>query len=209
MRRWLFIGICALIGLFAPASLLWASECLAPSPTVQAGHDPYAPVASRNLTDTELEQTRKRLISLRGDWRGTGDALLCRSLRDPKDAERIRYTLRARVDTDHFGNMVVRVDLYNIDQKISHQETFRLYLKDQRLRHEDNGGAGDVEIKTLTADRIRFLWRVVLPAGSSQGSTRKEYDILIAGDQDAFSIVRSIYTQGKFSSRYTWHLQRH
>lgn len=208
MRRFLSYGKYLLIGLFAPVSLLWASECLEPSPTVQAGNDPYAPVKTRNLTDSELEQTRTYLQSLRGDWIGTGDALLCKSLNDPTDAERIRYTLRARVVTDHFGNMVLRADLYNIDQKISYQETFRLYLKDHRLRHEDNGGAGDVEIKTLTGDRIRFLWRVVILAGQTQGSTRKEYDILIAGDQDAFSIVRSIYTQGKFSSRYAWHLQR-
>lgn len=196
------------IGFFPLISPLWASECLSPSPTVQAGKDPYAPVKARNLTDSELEQTRVCLQSLRGDWIGRGDALLCKSLNDPKDAERVRYTLRAGVDTDHFGNMVLGVDLYNIDQKISHQETFRLYLKDHRLRHEDNGGAGDVEIKTLTADRIRFLWRVVIPAGQARGSTRKEYDILIAVDRDAFSIVRSIYTQGHFSSRYAWHLQR-
>jgi hypothetical protein len=83
-----------------------------------------------------------------------------------------------------------------------------LYLKDRRLRHEDNGGAGDVELKLLSADKIKFLWRVVIPAGRTPGSTRKEYDITLTGDSEAFSIVRIIYTQAKFSSRHSWHFKR-
>lgn len=207
--RWVFVALFSILyGLLPAVSPLGADTCLEPSPSAKAGSDPYGPLTIRDLTRSELEQTRALLQSLRGDWIGTGDALRCTSLEDPLDHERVRYTLRGRVNTDHFGNLVVRADLYDIDQKISHQEIFRLYLKDHRLRHEDNGGAGDVELKLLRAHQIQFLWRVVIPAGETPGSTRKEYDITLTGDGEAFSIVWIIYTQAKFSSKYTWHFKR-
>lgn len=207
--RWIFVALFSvLFGLLPAVSPLGSDTCLEPSPSAKAGSDPYGPLTVRDLTRSELEQTRALLQSLRGDWIGKGDALRCKSLEDPLDHERIRYTLRGRVNTDHFGNLVVTADLYDIDQKISHQEIFRLYLKDRRLRHEDNGGAGDVELKLLDAHQIQFLWRVVIPAGQTPGSTRKEYDITLTGDSEAFSIVQIIYTQARFSSRYTWHFKR-
>lgn len=207
--RWRFIALFSvLFGLLPAVSSLGSDTCLEPSPSAKAGSDPYGPLTIRDLTRSELEQTRALLQSLRGDWIGKGDALRCKSLEDPLDHERTRFTLRGRVDTDHFGNLVVTADFYDIDQKISHQEIFRLYLKDRRLRHEDNGGAGDVELKLLSDHQIQFLWRVVIPAGATPGSTRKEYDITLTGDGEAFSIVRIIYTQAKFSSRSTWYFKR-
>ena len=207
--RWQFVVLISiLLGLSPAVSPLRSDTCLDPSPSAEAGSDPYGPLAVRDLSLSELEQTRALLQSLRGDWIGKGDALRCKSLKDPLDHERAQYTLRARIDSDHFGNLVVTVELYDIDQKISHQEIFRLYLKDHRLRHEDNGGAGDVELKQLSADRIHFIWRVVIPAGDTPGSTRKEYDITLSGDGEAFSIVRIIYTQAKLSSRYAWQFKR-
>lgn len=207
--RWLIIALFSILfGLLPAVSPLESDTCLEPSPSAKAGDDPYGPIAVRDLTNSELEQTRALLQSLRGDWIGKGDALLCKSLKDPLDREQAQYTLSARVNTDHFGNLVVTADLYDVEQKISHQEIFRLYLKDRRLRHEDNGGAGDVELKLLSAHRVQFLWRVVIPAGETPGSTRKEYDITLTGDSEAFSIVRSIYTQAKFSSKHSWHFKR-
>jgi hypothetical protein len=207
--RWLFVALFStLFGLLPAVPLLGSDTCLEPSPSAKAGGDPFGPLSVRDLTRFELEQARALLQSLRGDWIGTGDALRCKSLENPLDHEKTWYTLRGRVNTDHFGNLVVSADLYDIDQKISHQEIFRLYLKDRRLRHEDNGGAGDVELKLLSANQIQFLWRVVIPAGQTPGSTRKEYDITLTGDSEAFSIVRIVYTQAKFSSRSTWHFKR-
>ncbi len=208
MRR-LFIALFSILfGLLPAVSPLWSDTCLDTLPSAKAGRDPYGPLAVRDLSRSELEQTRALLQSLRGDWIGKGDALRCKSLKDPLDHEQAKYTLRARVNTDHFGNLVVTADLYDIDQKITHQEIFRLYLKDRRLRYENDGGAGDVELKLLTANRIHFLWRVVIPAGETPGTTRKAYDIELSGDGEAFSIVRIIYTQAKFSSRGSWHFKR-
>jgi hypothetical protein len=207
--RLLFVALFTIFfGLLSAASTLGSDTCLEPTLSAKAGSDPYGPLTVRDLIPSEIEQTRALLQSLRGDWIGKGDALRCKSLKDPLDHEKTRYTLRARVNTDHFGNLVVTVDLYDIDLKISHQEIFRLYLKDRRLRHEDNGGYGDVELKLLSANRIRFLWRVVIPAGVTPGSIRKEYDIALSGDSEAFSIVRIIYTQAKLSSKYTWQFKR-
>ena len=99
------------------------------------------------------------LKSLRGDWIGSVEALHCKSLEDPLDREAVRYALGGRIKTDHLGNHMLTADLQDIDRRISHQEIFRLYLKDQRLRTEHDGSAGDVELKLLTANRIRFIWR--------------------------------------------------
>jgi hypothetical protein len=207
--RWISVVLLStLFGILPAASPLGSDTCLEPSPSAKAGSDPYGPLTVRDLTRSELEQTKALLQSLRGDWIGKGDALRCKSLEDPLDHERARYTLRGRGNTDHFGNLVVTAELYDIDQKISHQEIFRLYLMNRRLRHEDNGGAGDVELKLLDAHQIQFRWRVVIPAGRTPGSTRKEYDITLTGDSEAFSIVRIIYTQAKLSSRSTWHFKR-
>jgi hypothetical protein len=207
--RWLSIAsFTLLLGLLSAISSLASDTCLEPSPSARAGGDPYGPLTVRDLTDSELEQTRALLQSLRGDWDGRGDALHCKSPEDPQDHEQTRYTLRARVNTDHYGNLVITVDLHDIDRKISHQEIFRLYLKDRRLRYEDNGGAGDIELKLLSARRIHFLWRVVIPAGKTSGSTRKEYDITLSGDSEAFSIGRRMYTQAKFSWGSRWYFKR-
>ena len=187
---------------------LWADECLDPSPTALAGEDPYGPIKARDLTQSELDQVKTLLQSLRGDWIGSGEALRCKSITNSKDKETVRYSLRGRINTDHFGNLVLTADLQDVDQRVSHQEIFRLYLKDQRFRTEHDIGAGDVELKLLAANRIRFIWRIVIPAGKSRGSTRKEYDTTLAGNADNFSITRRIYTQGKYSGGYTWQFKR-
>jgi hypothetical protein len=208
MRRLFVVLLALFLGLLPVVSPLASDRCLEPSPSARGGSDPYGPLTVRDLTGSELEQTRALLQSLRGDWVGRGDALRCTSLENPLDHEQTRYTLRARATTDHYGNLAVTVDLYDLDQKVSHQEIFRLYLVDRRLRYEDNGGAGDIELKELAAHRIHFLWRVVIPAGATPGSTRKEYDISLSGGSEAFSIVRRIYTQAEFSSRSRWQFKR-
>jgi hypothetical protein len=208
MKRHFSGWISSLFVLALFTSPLWADKCLDPSPTVLAGQDPYGPINARDLTKTELDQVTALIQSLRGDWIGSGEALYCKSLEDPLDREVVRYALRGRIKTDHFGNLMLTVDMQDIDQRISHQEIFRIYLKDQRLRTEHDGSAGDVELKLLSANRIRFIWRVVIPAGATPGSTRKEYDTTLAGDADNFSISRHIYTQGRLSTRYTWNFHR-
>lgn len=208
MKQSIIIWTSLLFFLAPLISPLWGQECLAPSPTVEAGGDPFAPVRARDLTRSEHEQVRTLLQSLRGDWIGSGEALHCKSLRDPQDKETNLYRLRARVDTDHFGNMLLTVDLHDIDQRISHQELFRLYLKDGRFRTEHDGGAGDVELKLLTANRVHFLRRVVINAGASRGSTRKEYNVMLEGDAKNFSLTRRVYTQGRFSTGEDWQFHR-
>ena len=212
MRRKSYRWPKMLLGFFAwcllPVSIGLAQECLSPSPTTLSGKKSYDPIETRELTPDEHRQTVTLFKSLAGDWRGTADTFFCRSISDPRDVERGRLEVRADVDVDYYGNLLMAADFYDPVNRTRHQETLRLYLNNNRLRIDHDTGAGDVELIELGDQVVAFLFRRVIPTGGTSGSSRSETFFTLRAGRQSLTIEQQVYVQAKLSSGHVWRLQR-
>lgn len=188
-------------------SVGFGARCLSSSPTLHAGKNPYAPIAVRDLSPAEQQTVRRLFASLVGDWHGRSESFFCSSADDPSEVERNRETIRASVRLDDRANLTLNANFYSQRQNTSRQEVLTLYLVDRRLRIDHDTGAGDVELIEVSGQTIAFLYRRVVPVGSS-GSLRQEYFFTLSADGDSFSIEQRLYIQRKLSSGQTWLFER-
>jgi hypothetical protein len=188
-------------------SVSFGARCLSPSPTSRAGKNPYAPIVARDLSPAEQQMVRHLFKSLVGSWHGRARSFFCSSADDPSDVERDRETIRAGIRLDDDGNLCLNANFYSQRNHAGRQEVLTLYLVDHRLRIDHDTGAGDVQLIEVSAHTIAFLFRRVLPVGSS-GSLRQEYFFTLRADGDSFSIEQQLYVQGKLSSGQTWRFER-
>ena len=200
--------ILTLIASLALVSISSAQQCLSPSPTTLAGGRSYDPIQDRALTADELSTLQTLLKSLNGEWRGVSDTFFCKSISDPDDVEPGHSTVKAKVRVDRYGNLLMEAELYDPENRSSHQETLRLYLNNKRLRIDHDTGAGDVELIEVGDHKIAFLYRRVTPTGKSSGSSRSETFFTLTTGERSLTIEQQIYIQAKLSSGYTWQLQR-
>ncbi len=194
--------------LIGDVRFLHSADCLDPSPTQNAGKDPYGPIDVRDLTKKEYEGIRLLLKSLAGEWQGLAKEYHCKHMNDPQKMEINNDTIQAKVEVDYYGNFVLWADLHSARKKSSHKETFRLYLKKKRLRANRASRFGDVELIKVSPDTVEFLYRRVLQMGPANSSTRREYFISLNVTGESFSIKRRIYTQGRLSSKRVWQFNR-
>ncbi len=201
-----------LLGFFAwcllPVSIGLAQECLSPSPTTLSGKKSYDPIEIRELTADEHRQTVTLFKSLAGDWRGTADTFFCRSISDPRDVDRGHLEVRADVEVDYYGNLVMTADFYDPVNRTRHQETLRLYVTNNRLRIDHDTGAGDVELIELGDQVVAFLYRRVIPTGGASGSSRSETFFTLRAGRQSLTIEQQVYVQAKLSAGHTWRLNR-
>ena len=182
--------------------------CLDPSPTVVGGDDPYAAIASRDLTPAERDTIKALFTSLDGEWRGSAHDLYCRGLKDPDDNRRYADTVKADVAVDHTGNFYLRMSLYSPQKRSTRQEILRFYLIGKRLRVNSPSTAGDVELIDVQTNRLAFLYRLLLQSDTSKGSIRKEIFIALETGDNTFSVEQQIYSQGRLSAEKIWRLSR-
>ncbi len=194
--------------LFCLGGNVYGAECLDASPTIQAGKDPYTPVSVRDLTPTEQEAVKGLLTSLEGEWQGNAGDIYCRSIKDPKDQEVNRYTAKAKVEVDYYGNFFIRVNLYSQQKRTSHQEVLRLYLTQKKLRVNSSSGYGDVELITASSTTIEFLYRLLLAIDKGKGSNRKEFFVALDWNGRNLTIRQQIYSQGRLSYEQHWQLSQ-
>lgn len=188
--------------------LSYSADCLDPSPTLVAGQNPYGPIEVRDLTPKEYEDIKALLKSLAGDWQGTAEEYECKHHKDPNKMKIHNFTVKARVKVDYYGNFVLWADFYSARIKSSHKEVFRLYLNEKWLRSNSASGFGNVELMQVSPDTIEFFFRRVLPTGADRSSTRKEYFLFLNARDNAFTLKRRVYTQGRLSSKRMWHFSR-
>jgi hypothetical protein len=206
--KWIGGYVCGILLAMAPASL-YAADCFDRSPALLAGKGLFAPVVPRDLTPTEQAFVRRTFQSLDGDWKGQGDEIQCKSTTDSSDREETLYDLRAAAETDGDSKLLLKLDIYDIQNQTSYQMPFRLYLSTMRLRYEHDGDAGDVELLALDSSEIKFIYRVSI-RGRSRGGTpmRKAFVISLITKENAFAVHRDIYTRGKLTTKWRWRFQR-
>lgn len=192
-----FIAITILVGLMALP--LYAADCLYPSPTLLSGKGLFDPVVFRDLTPSEHSMVHQALQSLEGRWTGQGIEMLCPSATGEADKKEYKYKIMGKVHTDNDGNLLLKMNFQDIKNRTSHQELFRLYLKEMRLRY-DNDTHGDVELVTLTPSRITFIRRLTNTRFSGI-YRRKEHVISLQIDAGGFSLHRDSYSGGKMNQK--------
>lgn len=204
---------CPILGLvyltwLATAAPAWAQECLSLSPSIQAGKDPFAAIDVRELTAAEHEGLVRLFKSLAGDWQGQAETFFCRSTVDPADRIVEKLTAGAKVEVDHYGNLVLDGELFNAAERTRADKDLHLFLNERRVRIDHDTGAGDVEIQTIADRGLSFFYRRVVPAGRTGGSARREYFFSLQVDGKRLNIEQTLYVQGKLSSGYTLLLVR-
>ncbi len=185
------------------ASMVFASQCLDLSPTISSGRKFADAIALRKLTDSEHRHVETLLKSLDGRWIGEAAEVAC-NLADIDDRDMSRYAIKATVETDRTGNFIMEAELYSAEERTSHQKTLRFYLKDQYLRVHHNNGAGDVELIEVsdTHFELRYLLRV--QNLGNPGGIYREFFYRLASTPNGFSIVQTIYTQGRLNGLIEW-----
>lgn len=203
----MFLNILSLCLL--PAVHGYGAECLEPSPTIEAGRDPYAPVRVRDLSPAEQAEVKALLLSLHGEWHGSATDMNCWGFNDPEDKEINHFTAKAKVEVDRYGNFKIRVDLKSREKRTSHQEVLRLYLEQDKLRYNSTSGYGDVELITASSHAIAFVYRWVLALDRNRGTSRKERFVRLELNGIDFTVGQRIYSQGRLSYQQQWRLSRY
>ncbi len=198
----------AAIAMFVSTSGAYAEGCYTPSPTVQKGQDPYAPVKSRDLSRAEYQRLKTLFSSLDGNWKGTGSELFCRGSQDAPRKEIATYTIKARIRVDYYGNLILTAELYSEKNRTNHQENLYLYLKNKRLRVNSDDGAGDVELINMSTNAVAFFNRTLQPGAHYGGSLRRETFGTIHANNQVFTLKRNLYIHSKFNAQMQWQLKR-
>lgn len=188
---------------------LSVAACLDQSPTQLADKRLDHPIAPRDLTQSEHAIVQQMLKSLEGYWKGQGEEVRCKSSSDPSDQYVYPYKLKGDARTDYYGNLFLKVDQYDLENRTRHHDVFRLYLKQMRFRYENDGGSGDVELLAVTTSEIKFIYRTTTPRGRKPGQRiPKEFHITLTAAANRFAIQRVTYTRGILTGKISWRFQR-
>ena len=188
-----------LLLLIAGLPTAWAENCGAPSPTFQQGKTPFDEMEVRDLTAGERKMLERLFKSLEGDWEGEGEETQCRGSGDTVYQENEGFTLEAEAEYDPDGSLRIETDLRSPSQKTRHSEALTLYLADNKLRVDNDGGAGDIELVEVGSSRIRYIKRGVIFGASGGASLRQELFVTLSAGGGTFSIETMVFIQGKFA----------
>jgi len=153
----------------------------------------------RDLTASEEKALKDLLKSLAGLWKGDGEDTDCRGSDDTAVEEKEPLTLDAEAEYDTDGSLRIETDVRSPTQRTRHSEIFTLYLTDHKLRVNNDGGAGDIELVEAGASRIRYVKRGIFLATGSGATLRQELYVAWNAEGKSFSIETLLFVQGKFA----------
>lgn len=182
-----------------------AQECLAPGPSVLAGIDIYEPVRTRKLTSEEHRNLERLFKTLERNWDGTGEALICLGKKGAIRERFRNYAVDAKVDINASGTLTIDADLYDEKDRVTQNETIRLFFDDDRLL-ANRFSAGDVELIDISPTRLVFLQKYRQQQVAGTGGIMKEVLTIIDANSSQFSLERSVFTLGELSSWLYWRL---
>ena len=205
MRKSLIVLMTALIFFSSVAgSHAFAEQCYSPSPSYKGEKTPFDPITIRELSRSEQQMLSALFKSLKGRWKGNGEGIQCRGNVGSHSLERFLYDLDAEGNTSQRGRLRLRTRLYSKTEKTNQSEEISFYLIDNKLRFNDEAGAGDVELLELSKSRIRFLQR----GRGGPATLNREVFITLLVDRKAFTFERRVYSQGRFTFARKLHFRR-
>lgn len=184
-------------------SMLSAAECFSPLPGLEQG-EAYVPqpiIASR-LSNSEYNSLRELFGSLEGNWQGEAEEVLCLGDRESARMNIKKYDLQAEVDVNSSGELKIRANLESIENRTRREESYRLFLKSDRLTVSASENKGEVELVELYSDSVTFAQSQILRSLIPQEVLTK-----ISHSGREFRIVRYFYNHGYLSSISRWALR--
>jgi len=150
--KWFFFrkSVLLCISFFLISSLTlhytYANDCVSRSPSYANKKTPNDKLKVRDLTDTEQDLLRNMFQSLSGRWEGNANDTECKGRTGERYKETSTFTIKAEVKTDRNGDLRLESVLYSEEQHTRHSEIIEFFLTDNKLRFDNDSGAGDVEI---------------------------------------------------------------
>lgn len=201
--RNLYRSMLMVILLLFTAASADALNCFDRSPTTKDKQNPYPPLKIRELTEEENAFLEASFKSLHGDWQGTGEYEVCRGTYDSPEQEITRYNLRARLETDHYGSLTMRVEAKAV-RGVSSLENFTVYLSGNELRAGDYTDRGQVELIEVSPTSVTYR-QLELTQGVA---LKRETFTTMRMSPAALSIERTFYFQGRLVGRKIWRLAK-
>ena len=124
----------------------------------------------------------------------------------PKAANRDNYTVNADIGVNYYGDIKMVVNLHSAAQKTSFQELLSLFIRDAKLRLNNDSALGDVELIEIASDRIRFR-KYILKTMKEGASLRQEFFYTLAVEaKGRLRVETTVYFQARLYSRTIWTL---
>ena len=180
-----------------------ALNCFDRSPTSKNLQNPYPPLKVRELTKEENESLKATFKSLHGDWRVTGEYEICSGSYDSPEQKIIKYILRARLETDHYGSFTMRVEVKAV-RGVNDLENFSLYLTGKELRAGDYTDFGKVELIKVSPTLLSYRQLVLV----QKVPLKRETFTTIQMSPIALSIDRTFYLQGRLVGHKVWRFKK-
>jgi hypothetical protein len=194
------VAYSVLPALFFFVATLEAAECFSPVPGLQQGERyVHQPIVATRLSNAENNILSKLLGSLDGNWQGEAEETLCLGDIDTARKRIKSYAMQAEVDMNSSGGLQIRANLVSIENRTSREESYRLFLGDDRLSASGSGSKGDVELIELYPDSVSFVQSHIL-----RGNIPQEVLTKITYSGQEFRIVRYFYNHGHLSSISRW-----
>jgi hypothetical protein len=186
------------------ASQVFSYDCYSLSPSFSGDQTPYDKLIVRDLTQPEQTMLETLFKSFAGRWEGDGDGAQCRGNADSPSLEHFLYSIQAEGKADYHGNLSLRTKVRSIADKTNQTEVIRFFLVDNKLRFENDGSAGDVQLIEIAHNKVKFLQR----GRGGPGTLHREVYISLIAVGNAFTLEKMLYTQGRFTFGRVLHFKR-
>lgn len=194
-----------LVGTALPAD---AVECLSPSYSVQKGRDFLVDVEPRNLIGNEYQDLKELFQGLSGDWTGSGQSVSCLGPVDEIRKETENYTVTSKGKTDSEGQFTLESALYFPEKRTKQNETFRLFLGQERLATRPDTQLSDIELVSVSQDELTFVKK---NRAKAEGFAFVGQEVLISLKKSgvaSFVVENSLFVNGRLTAFSAWQLER-
>ena len=191
--------------------LLSASECFSPSYSIQQGRGKFEAVVPRELMASEYRDLQELFQSLDGEWEGNARVIDCEGT--PNEVRKVLddYTVKSEgkmLRTVSNRQFDLKTTLYSLKKKASHQENLRFYLDPKKLTTEPDISVSDIELISISADKLVYVKNSQDRSGSGALLVREAVVTIKKTGKASFILERISYYNGVLVTFSTWYLEK-
>jgi hypothetical protein len=186
---------------------LSASECFRPSYSIQQGRGVHEAIIPRDFMEGEYQNLQKLFQSLEGNWEGNALVLVCEGTQDKVRKVFDDYSVKSEGKMPSTGEFVLKTTLYSQEKKGTHHENLHLYLDSKKLTSEPNISIADIELISVSSDKLAYVEKRQNRSGSGASEMRETVTTFKKAGEASFLLERILYFNGRLITISTWHLE--
>jgi hypothetical protein len=186
---------------------LSASECFRPSYSIRQGKGVHEAIIPRDLMEGEYQDLQKLFQSLDGNWEGNALVLVCEGTQDKVRQVVENYSVKSEGKMHSTGQFALKTTLYSQEKKGTHHENLRLYLDPKKLTSEPNISVADIELISVSSDKLTYVEKRQNRSGSGASEMRETVTTFKKAGEASFLLERILYFNGRLITISTWHLE--